>query len=320
MSAAIVKGDYDAVFFYSLTYDEYKWVLKIPKGKVVIWWMWGMDVYLPTRGLHPLIDVQLHKPHTIQLLKDLRGGMWRTIKDLIKEMASKSAVRLRKDVIRRIDYFQPVLPIEYKMMSSSEGFHAKEFYYPSSFFRIDDITYEQRLSDGNIILGHSQSPADNHIDAWADIRDHIPAKRKVIIPISYLGNMDYAERLCKEIYSERHELIFLKDFMPKEDYFKLMGKCTYAVYGMIRQQAMANVYYCLMHGIKVFLYKDSVVYKYLKDSGYVVYAIEEIDEKSFVTPLSRQENEQNAKILKWEANYRNTISRKCFEEILQARQ
>ena len=310
-------GDYNAVFFHSLTYEEYQWVPYIPKGKTVIWWMWGMDVYNSVRGMRPLIEIQLYKPATELALCELRKTGWGILKEMIKDASCLLSVFLRRKILGRIDYFQPVLPIEYKIMSGQIGFHAKEFYYPGSFDWNEKVSYSLKSSAGSVIVGHSQSPCDNHLDVWNDVKGFIPAKRRVFFPISYLGNQDYADYICKEIYSDQHELIFLREYLPKEEYFKLMEGCSYAIYGMMRQQAMGNVWFCISQGIKVFLYRDSIVYKYLKNAGYVVYSIEGIDDASFENPLTKEEVLQNARALNNEARYRGVISEKSIEELLR---
>ena len=104
--------------------------------------------------------------------------------------------------------------------------------------------------------------------------------------------------------------------MPRDEYFKLIDNCSYAVFGVMRQQAMGNIYHCLCQGVKVFLYRDSLVYRFLKEWGYVVFAIEDIDEYSFSTPLNLKELEMNAKAFENQRDYVGQARSRAFDEII----
>ena len=57
---------------------------------------------------------------------------------------------------------------------------------------------------------------------------------------------------------------------------------------------MGNIYKCLSGGIKIFLYKDSIVYKQLKLDGYHVYTIDDdLRGDALQHPLSLEEATQN---------------------------
>ena len=132
------------------------------------------------------------------------------------------------------------------------------------------------------------------------------------MPLSY-GNDEYKKWLLDNI--DESDTIPILDFMPSEDYYKILDSCSYAVFGTIRQQALGNINYAISKGIKVFLYKDSVVYKNNIELGFVVYAIEDMDKASLSTPLSLEEIEQNIKALERERNRRMRIYQSCVKEI-----
>ena len=164
------------------------------------------------------------------------------------------------------------------------------------------------------MLGNSASPANNHVDAWKAIEQFIPNGRKVVIPLSY-GAMDYAREVKEEIKNSRCEMIFLDSFLPRDEYFKIVGDCSYAVYGSLRQHAMANIYNSLRSGLKVFLFKDSYIYKYLVGCGYVVYAIDDVNEESFTTPLTLAEQRNNVDAMRKECEDYRERGRIAMEDI-----
>lgn len=315
MKKCLKEGQYDVVFFYSLIGKQYKYFRWIPKDKIIIWWGWGYELYANVDGATPFIPIRLYKKHTEELLIKMRGEK-RGIKQFLKyHILRHYRDYERRKVLKRIDYFQPVIPMEYQLMKRVKGFKAKEFYYPRYFTELEVQSDLQKDKIGNILIGNSQAPTNNHLDVWNSVKQFIPSGRKVIFPFNY-GAKEYADAISKEINSECHDLMFLRNFMPSDEYFRLMDSCSYAVFGVLRQQAMGNIEYCLSHGIKIFLYRDSIVYRFLKQNGYAVYAIEDIDEYSFSTPMTNLEIEQNANAIAKEAEYIDKVRNNMINEII----
>lgn len=141
--------------------------------------------------------------------------------------------------------------------------------------------------------------------------------REIVIPLNY-GRMDYAEIVKKVVVTqgESMNIKILDKFLPLDEYHNLLKNCSYAIYGAIRQQAMGNISWAIRQGIKVFLYKDSMIYKHLKNCGIIVYAIEEINEKSFSTPLSKEELEINMNAKMQELKDRAVVYDKVMNQLL----
>ena len=75
--------------------------------------------------------------------------------------------------------------------------------------------------------------------------------------------------------------------LPFEEYKKMIAGCTHAIFGMIRQSGLGNIYLCFKKGIKVFFFKDSMLYKQFKADGYHVFSIEdELNDVSIQEPLA----------------------------------
>ena len=71
-------------------------------------------------------------------------------------------------------------------------------------------------------------------------------------------------------------------FMPFEEYNSIIKSCSIAIFAHERQQALGNILMCLWNGCKVFLSKNSIVYKYLKSLGTVIYSIQDDLTRDFV--------------------------------------
>ena len=305
------KKDYDAIYFHSLhNYHIFKF---IPRDKIVIWWTWGYDIY----GEERFLNIPLYKPLTQQYLRTLNSSPIVRLKQLIKKIPYVIDIRdgSRKRALKRIDYFQPVIHNEYLMMKELKGFKAVEFYYPKAH-QSYQVLIEGRMTNHNsdIIVGNSASVTNNHIDVWDKVHSFIPRGVNVIFPINY-GDGDYAGYISDNIKSDTVNVRFLKEFLPKNEYFDLVDNCGYAVFGVIRQQAMGNIFRCLAKGVKLFLYRDSVPYKYLASLGCIIFAIEDIDENSFKLPLTPEQARHNQLCLMKDVSIVNQARENAIEEI-----
>ena len=135
------------------------------------------------------------------------------------------------------------------------------------------------------------------------------------MPLNYGGDEKYLNWLKERIVGIKN-LNTLLDFLPSEEFFKLMDTCSYACYGVVRQQAFGNIRYALSKGIKVFLFKDSIPYRSLKEMGFVVYAIEDMDQDSLSNPLTQADIEKNRVAFDVEDKRRSMVYDDCLHDFL----
>ena len=304
------NGDYSIIYFHSLQALVYRFFKYIPKDKIVIVWGWGFDLYYENVTPSPLIPVDLYKPITKQYKENGKTFSLRLVCLFRKVIKNLIYEDLKRYVISRIDYYQPVTKAEFLLMQQVRGFRAKEFYYDGSLPHYD-ISLKQRRRNGNILLGNSATATNNHLDVLSVVKEFRKSDQTVIIPLNYGGEDDYLELLKKGIQNE-DGIRPLFDFLSLDEYTQVLDSCSYACFGAIRQQALGNIRYAITHGIKVFLYKASVTYKSLNDLGFAVFSIEDIDASSFEKPLTTREMEQNR--IAWE----NEIKRRhiLFEDAM----
>ena len=256
------RSDYDVVFFCSmLDYQAFKY---IPENKIVIWWAWGYDLY----GKDRFINVPLYKFLTKIYVNRKNLKILPVIKSILRMIPIWRTWRLgsKDNAIRRIDYFQPVIRTEYQLLKKTEGFHAKEFYYPGANSFKSYLIPNIPKHCNRLIIGNSATPTNNHCDVWQDINSYIPDTVNVVVPISY-GDKEYGRYIVDVIGKDNPKVDFLTDVLPYNEYMNLLDSCSYAVYGVLRQQAMGAIFRCVASGIKLFLYRDSLVYEYLKKIG-----------------------------------------------------
>jgi len=287
----------DIIYFQSLYINKYHLFNYISKEKKVIWWCFGAEIYHSYKGLKPLVDINLFQPITEKYKRNKENTFILNLKIGLKSLLFFYFKRIRNKVIQRIDYFSPVLPIEYELMKNNINFKARPFmldagpglYIPKPFTPIS--------TPKNILIGNSLTYTNNHLDIF-DILNNISLEksRKYIIPISY--GQDYSnDRTFFKGSLKNKQAIWLEDFVPQNEYKTYFESITHAVFGHIRQQAMGNINYCLERGVKIYLYKDSIIYKQLKRLGHIIFTIEDdLNSESLKSILSEKEATTNYKI------------------------
>ncbi len=318
VKAFLQQSKYDVLYIFPFPATTW-WIINfIPKEKKVIWWGWGYDLYSSFYKATPLIDIENFKPITKNFVKQVspyRGviGFFRKLKDYPQRCKINY---IRRKVLSRIDYFQPVVETEYHLLREQYScFNAKLFYYKQNI-PIPPITSSNNKL-GDILIGNSSITYNNHCDIWERVKDIEVNGRKFILPMNY-GDIKYRDYVEANIrLSHNQSVLILKDFLPAEKYWSLLKNCSYAIFGHIRQQALGNVSYCLNNGIKIFLYKDSIMYKFLHDYGFHVFTIEEIDDDSLSVPLTREQANHNCSIqIAWFRS-KDKIFESCVNELLE---
>ena len=309
----IKSDDYDVLFFHSLSPVAYWMINYIPSDKVVIWWAWGYDIYGGVMGARLFVQLDGLKVQTKILSKN--KNIKRFCRDFVGKMwISSLFFKYRHKIIKRINYFEPVQNMDYRLMSEQvPGFSAKEFYHYYGYYGEKPFSDRSTLKSPSILIGNSATLEENHVDVWESIKGVLPQKMKVIIPLSY-GDKEYAQKVKARISATAFHIEFLDTFLPSDEYFALVDNCAYAFFGSIRQHAMGNIYHALNNDIKVFLYKDSVMYGYLINMGFVVYAIEDVNINCFC-PITEEEHNQNMIAFEREDKYRKEKFDKAMEEI-----
>lgn len=291
----------DMFCFHTLDYSKYQYLLSIPKTKKILWLSWGYDLYAQCQDCPPVLNIPCFKPLT---QKYVGYKSWKTyikewlhfilhlessIRRLYKSKQSeRRAIRLQRQVFERVDYISTVLPIEYDMLRKNTGTRAQYFPFQySSRKKTQDVPQMSKKAD-SILVGNSATMTNNHLDILS-LLEQRGITNVIQMPLSY-GDEYYAEYLKQVAASSKLKINPILNFMEKEEYMSFLTHCKALVLGCVRQQALGNVLMMLSQGSKVFLYEDSIDYKYLKSAGLVVFTIEnDLTKENMNTPLTEQE-------------------------------
>ncbi len=328
------KDNYDVVYFHSLPVNLYKYVIEIPNGKKVVWSSWGFDIYC-SDGMFPQIcNIDLYKPITKSYIyPNIRKSYIKIAKQILKKIIlpvrcysekrqynkkRKNAIDLQRQVLSRIDYCSTILDVEFDIIKRYPCFNAKIL--PSPYVdRIDNRSIAAMNSEcmEYILLGNSADPSNNHLDLISLLnKRHI--KDKIYVPLAY-GDAKNREYLIN-ILSDDENYIIQDNFMPRDEYMNVIRDAKVVVMGHLRQQALGNIINSLLYGHKVFLYEDSIAYKFFVSKGVYVFSIDkDLCQSEIDTPLEDYKIDYNRSFVlrNWDYDSRVEAFRKvlCEETI-----
>lgn len=292
----------DLFCFHTLDYAKYQYVLSIPETKKILWLSWGYDLYSQYQNCPPVLNISCFKPltqiylgysvswktHIKQWLRfalhfpSRLGELYRTKK------AEHQAYCVQKRVLNRVNYISTVLPSEYDMLRKNTPTKAQYFPFQYASKRAkSDLPLMAETADC-VLVGNSATPTNNHLDILS-ILEKRGITNAIKMPMSY-GDKYYAEYVKGVVANSKLDIDIITDFMERAEYISFLTHCKALVLGCMRQQALGNITLMLSQGSKVFLYKDSVNYKFLHKEGFVVFTIEDdLTNENINTPLTEQE-------------------------------
>lgn len=282
------ENEFHAVFLHSLVCMPYYLISQIHKGIPVFWFAWGFDMY------GNLINIkQLHHKSSICRYSFFMKDLLKTfIQHLLQSILySKPYTKMYQEAVGRIDYFSGVLPVEYDLAKKNANFRALqvEYYYCDVDALSENITINENR--GNILVGNSCDINNNHLDLLGYFNNVDLGERKIILPINYSGNAIY-RKIVSSAYKKRFRdsVIVLEEYLPLDQYRNIVNSTSIGIFYHERQQAMGNIELFLLNGGKLFLSKSSVIYKYLKTMGFVVFSIQDdLNTAQLNEPLSNEQ-------------------------------
>jgi len=226
--------------------------------KKCYWVMWGGDLYVYQLGE--------------------RNWNWR-----VREF-------FRRPVIKNMGHFVCYITGEYdlaKKWYGVSGEHHRCFMYTSNLYQTSSI--EPKAHNGiAILVGNSADPSNNHLEIFDKLKAYKDQDISIYVPLSY-GNRSYAQHIIvegKKIFGDK--LIPLIEFLPFEDYLKLLAKIDIAIFNHKRQQGMGNIRTLLGLGKKVYMNQGLTSSESLRQDGIKTFSLDEFNlEKYF---LERNEN------------------------------
>lgn len=278
-----------AVFFHSLQLSWYPLLDSIPKNKKVFWFGWGYDYYF-------MLPHNLYLPKTIPYtLPTLKSALRSGIKKSMQLLGIIPSLRFES--LRRIDYFSPVLDVEFQMVTTQIHQLSEVQYICWNYGTAEDdlsISGAVNVTGDNILAGNSASTTNNHIDLFHTLKEQVNLSgRSVIVPLSY-GDKKYRDKILlegKKILG--NHFVPLTEYMTKDAYIETIRSCGFVTMNHLRQQAVGNVLIAMLMGAKVYLNKNNPLHNWLCVRGAHIGNMETLD----MIPLALEQQEQNRNII-----------------------
>lgn len=293
---------YRNVYIHWLCHEAIDIVNRIPPGINVIWCFWGGDgLEQPSllKWVYQPKSYRYYMQHLARTPLDWRhfGSFKRRFREIRREKLARDK-HLR--AMRRVDYFAHYLPEDFKKVRKAAGLRAQyiDFHYAS----VEDLLEGAASSDPalerpDILLGNSDTITNNHFEAIDALSGLDLSGRRVLCPLSYEKGA-YARDVA--FYgTERLGKAFrpLLDFLPRTEYNRLLTGVGYAVMNHNRSQALGNITALLNAGTKVFMSRDSTLYRFLSGSGFSISTTEDLKQGSCFSPLSEEQTSKNRSLL-----------------------
>ena len=133
-----------------------------------------------------------------------------------------------------------------------------------------------------IQVGHQSNKQIDHIKTLTRLLKFKENNIKIVLPLSY-GDKNNALRVKKFAMEnfKKDKIIVLEDFLPKDDYVKILNRIDIAIFETQRQIGLGNINRLVFKNTKLFLTKDSIMYNYFINNGVPVESADDIDFMSF---------------------------------------
>lgn len=265
---------FDYVWVHYATMEKMRFVARCPVDVRVIWSTWGGDyISLISNNIYePLTLVKwifVHSP------KEILGFFIRRCLTAlhIRRWFYKTYI---KSFLNRVLFFSTVLPTETPLVEQLLSPRSRRivFHYADN---LKAGMHRIRIpKDGHsVLVGNSATYSNNTFDALYKLSCD-KSVSKVICPLSYGESVcrNQIDKVGQHLYGNRWNPLF--DFLPKDDYFKLLCECDVFVFNHIRQQAIGNIRLALKMGGLVILNDRSPSWEYYKSIGVKVYSTKQL--------------------------------------------
>lgn len=213
---------------------------------------------------------------------------------------------VKTSIIRRFNGICTHIKGDADLARKVYGFRGRRypcFMYPSCLVEKSFQTLPNEKHQGfTIMVGNSADDENRHLDILEKLKTIDLRNARIVLPLSY-GRQDYADEVEKQ-YKEQFgdQVLSLRQFMPRQDYYRLLSEVDAAVYAHRRQQAVGNITQLVAVGAKVYIEPFVTTYSWLTDMGIKVFNYEEMDQTIF-EPLSMEEKQENNRIICSVANW-----------------
>jgi hypothetical protein len=235
---------------------------ELPKGHFI----WGVEAY---RGIVSRPG-QLLEPETAKLVVTAKQK-FRFMMHLLSGRLARMQ-RRTKHIGQLFDFVAFSIKEEVDLFIREGIFTDTIDYVPASIsggMNYNDGLLDHTCHGKGVFVGNCASPNNNHIDAFHWIRQQsVLNDYKVVVPLSYGGTVKYREKVVEvglQLFGNKFMPIM--DFLPIDEYSRIIAQCDYMVMNLKRQQALGNIRRAVAMGATVCLRSETSVAKGMTAAG-----------------------------------------------------
>lgn len=236
----VLHGIFDIKLVFILFFTP--WLLK-----KCYWVIWGGDLY----------SYQLSE----------RNNYWKC-----KEFFRRPVI---KNIGHLVTYIDGDVELTRKWYGAIGKYH-ECLMYTSNLYKEYNIPVRQS-NITNIQVGNSADPSNNHFEILEKLLPFKEQNITIYVPLSY-GDPIYAQKVIhkgQEWFGDKFKP--LTDFIPFDQYLKLLGTINIAIFNHKRQQAMGNTITLLSLGKTVYLRSDTTQWQFFQKKGLIVGDVSEMN-------------------------------------------
>lgn len=262
-------------------YPQMQRIIRKFRGqKVIALQTWGPDYMRFYGGLDRFL-----LPETISIVSEQKrprgvvrkSRVWRKASEVKQAWLAKKA----RDCIGGLDSIHFCLPVEADDPAISEICEQKRSRLRFNYGALPPFRNAERSVEGGgavVLVGNSLDPTNNHVEAFRLVSRNIGLVKKVLVPVSYGGPPSYLaalERIAVALFGDK--VVFMKDFMPIDEFRSVLEQCDVVVLNHLRQQAVGAYIEAVCAGCSVVLNPEGALWKWSLDAGVFCYDTSEME-------------------------------------------
>ena len=316
----ILLKDCTGIFLHNLQTYMLKPLLDLPENIPFYFRSYGGDIF----DLIYDDDRNFYMTRTSQIIREIKpvkerlSGLLNSIYcKVIPHKRNWEKTRDQKiKLLEKTFAVSPTCPQEFEMLQQRWPDLSLK-YLPFGYFPLSEEEYSDRgIERENIIIGHSNSPGQNHVDAFEFIKDY-KCKEKIIVPLSYKKSR-YSDAVIREgrkILGDRFYPLIT--FLPKNEYYDILSSSYAFIEFSVYQQGLANIVFMMKQGANVYLPERNPIYIFFVENGITVFSVErDLSEYHLKTRrITEAERKKNNDILT--RFYSSDIDRATAEVIVE---
>ena len=294
----------DKIIFHPYDLTGYKFLTmllkKFPAVKVY-WVCWSYELFNLPHVVHELYEPfsanyvlpnnSPSKKYALAIRKNLVNVL-----NMLK--IKRNYLETLKHSYSLVHYFCATMPSDFIYLQKISS-NNKISYLPFAYLSLNKIMpdLDKFRSVGNkLMIGHSSSPDGNHYEIIQKISS-LANDHPVFLPLAY-GSSEYGSIIKQEAQKKFKDLEVLEEKLERTAYYQKLTEVGWAIINVKVQQGFGNIMALIWMGAKVFLDKNSNIYKDFCAWGIKVFNIQDdLNKAELSNRLNFEQVENNRKII-----------------------